>query len=298
VVELTVNERVNDRPVTEQVLLMGPRKALVGIVTPAAEGTAVSPDRPAVVVLNSGIIHRVGANRMTVQLCRRLSQHGVDAVRFDLSGIGDSEPRDDGLGLLEASLADIKEALDTLETARGFKRFVLVGLCSGADHAVVYAGRDARVTGLVLLDPSIPHTPRYYLNHYARRATRLSSWMNIARGKHPLWQALGQRMGGASHAEPPEEGARADLDSPEARAFLSNAYAAAQRSGNRFLAVLTAEREDFHNYREQLLDAFPDVPFGDRLQLEYHEDTDHTFTAEVNRERVIGGIVGWVAGAV
>ena len=292
-----MNERVNDRPVTEQVLLMGPRKALVGIVTPAVDGTAASPERPAVVVLNSGIIHRVGANRMTVQLCRRLSQHGVDAVRFDLSGIGDSEPRDDGLGLLEASLTDIREALDTLESARGFKRFVLVGLCSGADHAVVYAGRDPRVKGLVLLDPSIPHTPRYYLNHYARRATRLSSWMNIARGKHPLWQALGQRMGGASHAEPPEEGARADLDSPEARAFLSNAYAAAQRSGNRFLAVLTAEREDFHNYREQLLDAFPDVPFGDRLQLEYHEDTDHTFTAEANRERVIGGIVGWVCAA-
>jgi pimeloyl-ACP methyl ester carboxylesterase len=288
VVELMVNE---------QVLLMGPRKALVGIVTPAAEGVATAPGRPAVVVLNSGIIHRVGANRMTVQLCRRLSGQGFDAVRFDLSGIGDSESRDDGLGLLEASLADIKEALDTLESVRGFKRFVLVGLCSGADHAVVYAGRDPRVTGLVLLDPSIPHTPRYYLNHYARRATRLSSWMNIARGKHPLWHALGQRMGGAGHAEVPEEGPRADLDSPEAKAFLSNAYAAAHRSGNRFLAVLTAEREDHHNYREQLIDAFPDVPFGDRLQLEYHEGTDHTFTAEADRERVIEGIVGWIRAA-
>lgn len=280
--------------VTEQVLLMGPRKALVGIVTPAAEGAAAAPGRPAVVVLNSGIIHRVGANRMTVQLCRRLSAQGFDAVRFDLSGIGDSEPRDDGLGLLEASMADIQEALDTLESVRGFKRFVLVGLCSGADHAVVYAGRDPRVAGLVLLDPSIPHTPRYYLNHYARRATRLSSWMNIARGKHPLWHALGQRMAGAGHAEVPDEGPRADLDSPEAKAFLSNAYAAAHRSGNRFLAVLTAEREDHHNYREQLIDAFPDVPFGDRLQLEYHEDTDHTFTAEADRERVIATVLRWV----
>jgi pimeloyl-ACP methyl ester carboxylesterase len=281
--------------VNEQVLLMGPRKALVGIVTPAAEGAAASRDRPAVVVLNSGIIHRVGANRMTVQLCRQLSQQGLDAVRFDLSGIGDSEPRDDGLGLLEANLADIKDALDTLETARGFKRFVLVGLCSGADHAVVYAGRDPRVAGLVLLDPSIPHTPRYYLNHYARRATRLSSWMNIARGKHPLWQALGHRMGGGAHGgEPAEVDPRADLDTPQAKAFLTQAYAAAQASGNRFLVVLTAEREDHHNYREQLLDAFPDVPFGDRLQLEYWEDTDHTFTPEASRARVIRRIAQWV----
>jgi hypothetical protein len=106
-------------------------------------------------------------------------------------------------------------------------------------------------------------------------------------------------MGGAGHAEVPEDGPRADLDSPEAKAFLSNAYAAAHRSGNRFLAVLTGEREDSHNYREQLIDAFPDVPFGDRLQLEYHEDTDHTFTAEADRDRVIGRIVGWIsAGAI
>ena len=118
--------------------------------------------------------------------------------------------------------------------------------------------------------------------------------MNIARGKHPLWHALGQRMGGGASPEPGEELPRADLDSPEARAFLSAAYAAAQRNGNRFLAVLTGEREDCHNYREQLLDAFPDVPFGDRLQLEYHEDTDHTFTSEANRARVLGVIGAWV----
>jgi len=171
---------------------------------------------------------------------------------------------------------------------------VLVGLCSGADHAVVYAGRDPRVVGLVLLDPSIPHTPRYYLNHYARRATRLSSWMNIARGKHPLWQARGQRMGGGPAAEEAEEGARADLDTPQARAFLSQAYLAAQATGNHFLVVLTAEREDYHNYREQLLDAFPEVPFGDRLQLEYWEDTDHTFTPEGSRGRVVERILSWM----
>lgn len=276
--------------VNEQVLLMGPRKALVGIVTSAADGA----DRPAVVVLNSGIIHRVGANRMSVTLCRQLAAEGFNAVRFDLSGIGDSEARDDGLALLDASLADIREALDTLQSARGFQRFVLVGLCSGADHAVVYAGGDPRVVGMVLLDPSIPRTPRYYLNHYARRATRLSSWMNIARGKHPLWQALGKSMGGG--AEAGDEAQRTDLDSPEAKAFLGQAYGAARQRGNRFLAVFTAEREDRHNYREQLIDAFPEVHFGDHLQLEYYEDSDHTFTAEVNRERVLARILGWVAG--
>jgi len=283
--------------VNEQVLRMGPRKALVGIVTPAVEAAGAG-ERPTVVVLNSGIIHRVGANRMSVQLCRALAGQGFHAVRFDLSGIGDSEPREDGLALLDGTLADIREALDTLEATRGCKRFVLVGLCSGADHAVVYAGRDPRVVGLVLLDPSIPHTPRYYLNHYARRATRLSSWMNIARGKHPLWQALGQRMGGGPAAEEAEEGARADLDTPQARAFLSQAYLAAQATGNHFLVVLTAEREDYHNYREQLLDAFPEVPFGDRLQLEYWEDTDHTFTPEGSRGRVVERIQVWLLAAI
>src|SRR5690606_19688858 len=107
------------------------RKSLVGVVSSAAS-TGNESDRPLVLVLNSGIIHRVGANRMSVALARRLAADGHDVVRFDLSGIGDSESRVDGLPPLDAGLADIREVIDSLEAARQARRFVLAGLCSGA----------------------------------------------------------------------------------------------------------------------------------------------------------------------
>jgi alpha-beta hydrolase superfamily lysophospholipase len=284
-------QEVAIRDAQEQAVLLGPNRSLVGVVSQA---TVQVSSNPAVVILNSGIIHRVGANRMSVSLCRRLAASGFTAIRFDLSGIGDSEARSDALMPLEASLADIREALDSLEATYKLKRFVLVGLCSGADHSAIYAGTDARVVGAVLLDPSIPRTRRYYLTHYRRRLSSASSWLNVIRGGHPLWGALRRRLAGADRAADPEPAAEVSPDDPQVRAFLAAAYGNTVKCGNRLLAVFTAEREMQHNYREQLLDAFPEVPFGDRLALHYYPDSDHTFTSESNRARVSDLIVDWM----
>lgn len=92
--------------IREQALLLGPRKSLVGII---AVSPSPLPDAPMVVILNSGIIHRVGAHRVYVPLSRALAAAGFPVLRFDLSGIGDSENRVDMLSPFEASLADIRK---------------------------------------------------------------------------------------------------------------------------------------------------------------------------------------------
>jgi hypothetical protein len=53
---------------------------------------------------------------------------------------------------------------------------------------------------------------------------------------------------------------------------------------------------DNHYYREELLDAFPSVRFGDQLQLEFFKQADHMFTSPVVREPLIDLVVGWAAG--
>lgn len=275
--------------VQEQASLLGPRKSLVAIVSTRRSGEAATSS-PAIVILNAGIIHRVGPNRMFVELARRLAAAGHVAVRFDLSGIGDSEARTDGLAPFEATLTDIREALDSLGGARKLDKFILIGLCSGADQAVAYAGRDPRVVGIVQIDASIPRTPGYYVNHYRGRLFRLSSWLNFLSGRHPLWQMM------ASRAPPPQRAGevRASLQNPDVRAFLESAYGGALGSGVSFLSIFTSGLESQHNYREQLLDAFPSVNFGAQMQLEYFDATDHTFTPEKDREALLQLICGWV----
>lgn len=281
--------------VKEQALLLGPRKSLVGVVSSAA--AANEPGRPLVLILNSGIIHRVGTNRMSVALARRLAADGHDVVRFDLSGIGDSEPRVDGLPPLEAALADIREAIDSLEAARGAHRVVLMGLCSGADFSILHAASDPRVVGVVLMDPTIPRTTRYYLHHYLSRLTRIRPWINVFLGRHPLWKRLLRRLdvrrrpaetaGGQVAADAPV------VDDLTVRAFFERAYVGAVANSVQIQAIFTAGVEDQHNYRNQMIDAFPSVPFGAQLALEYFDDSDHMFTSEAARERLIDLVQAW-----
>ena len=278
---------------SEQAFLLGQRKTLVCIATqPVTPRTA---DGPAVVILNAGIIHRVGPNRMSVKLARALASAGVPVLRFDLSGIGDSESRADGLSPLEANLSDIREVLDGL-AARGATRFVLLGLCSGADYSVAYGADDPRVAGLVLLDPSIPKTFRFHFNHYARRVADSRSWRNALAGKNRLLRSLASRMTREpDHAGSEQEAGALTVDSPEVREYLEKAYGKVLARGGRIMAVLTAGLQTRHNYREQLTEAFPRLNFGTNLSLHYFERSDHEFTAETDQVRLIDQVVSWIA---
>lgn len=282
---------VNDRAV-EQAVLLGARKSLVGIVTPASPGAPSTA--PLAVILNAGIVHRAGPNRMSVALARSLAAAGCTTLRFDLSGVGDSDPRNDGLAPFEAALADIKEAIDWLDPAGRARAVVLIGLCSGADHAAVYAGRDTRVAGAVLIDPSVPRTRGFYLRDYLRRALRVRRWLKAVRRARPVVQPEAESDQATEVLPDPTP----SLQDTEVRAYLDGAYRATVGNGNQLLAVFTGGRESEYNYRKQFLDAFPDIPFGERLRLEYLPQADHTFDSETERDRLIELIVEWARSTV
>ena len=79
------------KPVRENVYTVGPGKSLVAAVTEPVLG--IKNALPIIVILNTGIIHRVGHQRKFVILARELAERGYSVVRFDFGGIGDREPR-------------------------------------------------------------------------------------------------------------------------------------------------------------------------------------------------------------
>lgn len=286
-------------PLKEQALHLGPRQALVGILTPPPKG--VAPRDQTIVMLNSGVIHRVGANRLHVELARNLARAGFRVLRFDLSGIGDSLPRASQSGdLLETVMEDIREAIDHVAGSDG--RVALFGLCSGASHALLYAPRDERVNGLMLLDLWIPHTRGYHMRRAWKRISRRRGWLNLIRLRHPLIRratallhegiAHPRTSNGAAEPEPTPT-----ITIEQAREMLASAFRPLLARNVPMLAVFTAGLEDQHNYGTQLLDAFPDIDFGDRVQLEWFGESDHTFTAPVHRRRLRDIVVSWVLSA-
>ncbi len=111
------------------------------------------------VLLNAGMIHRIGPGRLWVDIARGWAARGVPALRLDFIGVGDSD--DDGRSRHElADLYDpgiasqLRAVLDAL-AARGLgPRFALVGLCAGSYWAFHGALQDDRVTAAFMLNPA------------------------------------------------------------------------------------------------------------------------------------------------
>ncbi len=141
----------------EQALVFGAGARLVGIYTPArapAQGQAV-------VLANSGIVHRVGAGRVTVTLARRLAQAGIASLRFDMSGLGDSvDYGSEGGGWETSAPREISEAVGLLRLLSGVHDIVLYGNCGGAAKCFWAACADPRVTGLAFTNPP-PHPAEF-----------------------------------------------------------------------------------------------------------------------------------------
>lgn len=133
----------------ERAVRFGANGTSVGIITEPANP---NPELPAFVFLNAGLTHRVGPNGLYVRLARRLAASGFTSIRFDFSGIGDSGPRTDDLPLGKAVVVETQDALEEVTRLHGIRRFVLIGICSGATISYLTAREDERVVGAVLIN--------------------------------------------------------------------------------------------------------------------------------------------------
>jgi dienelactone hydrolase len=277
------------KKISEKAVLLGDQHSLVGIMTRAVTSTPNS--NPTVVILNTGIVHRVGHHRMFVSLSRALAGNGFDVLRFDFAGIGDSEPRTDSLSPLDSSLADLREVLDWLERECRVSRVVLVGLCSGADHAILHAHSDPRVAALVLMDPSIPATVRFYAHYIFRRLTRARSYVSVLLLRSGLLRMWFGDLFYSLRSKPDIR--PASLEDLRFHNNLEQCYRSAIDRGVHILAVFTGETTR-QSYREQMFDAFPDIEFGDQLKVEFFEGTDHVFTSGKDRARLYDIVLNWM----
>ncbi|HEX9626886.1 MAG TPA: hydrolase 1, exosortase A system-associated [Acidiferrobacterales bacterium] len=161
--------------------------AMIGVVhCPPA------PRRRGVVVVVGGPQYRVGSHRQFLLLARALAADGYAVLRFDCRGMGDScgAPRD-----FETIEPDMRAAIDTLcARVPQVQEVGLWGLCDAASAIMMYAPRDARVTGLAVLNPwvrSEAGLARSYLrNYYLRRFLDRVFWRRVFAGEVAIGTAL------------------------------------------------------------------------------------------------------------
>lgn len=275
----------------ERALRIGKPTPLIGV---ASEPERFDPARPALLVLNSGVMHHVGSCRLSVKVARAAAEGGLLAVRFDYSGIGDSEPRRGSEAFEQVSLRECAEVMDYLEKTRGVRRFILYGLCSGADAAYNTALADPRVIGMAQIDAYCYITRRYYLEYYLPILFHGERWKSFLRQR---WRRLTGRKLAPTATEAAMDDGNFEIPTytrifPPRDEIAAGLRALVARDVR--MHVVFTGGEPHYNYLRQYRDSFPDVPFGDRLQVEYYPETNHIITQPDAQARVVRGITDWV----
>jgi len=184
---------------TERALAFACRGAwLYGILSLPQAATAA---RRGVLIVVGGPQYRAGSHRQFTLLARDLAAAGIPAMRFDYRGMGDSEG---DLQTFDNVDEDLRAAIDRfMSEVPGMTEVVLWGLCDGASAAALYAPQDARVSGLVLLNPWVrteEGAARATIKHYYKdRLFDPRLWNKIKKGEFDvkasvssLWDNVGK----------------------------------------------------------------------------------------------------------
>ena len=276
----------HDLAQSEKVVQFGDGKRLSGVLS---EPLHRPPNSPVMIMLNAGIVHRVGPFRLHVNLARVLSKQGFASLRIDLSGLGDSRPRTGKQTKDERVLQDVSEAMQYLQNEGFGNRFVLFGLCSGAYQAHQVAVSDSRVAGAVFQDGIVFRRLGYYARHHLLRLFRPRFWRNAI--KRRWLKAL--RLNSDDYQEEGSKIAEAEYFHVDRsrQAIASELYELKKRP-TQMLFVYTGDYDDICG-RSQFSEMYGIKPDG-QIQVDYLAKASHTFRIASHRDQFCVRVANWM----
>ena len=254
---------------------------LVGIL---AEPDAGRCSDVAVLLWNVGLVHRVGPFRVYADLARRLARLGYPVLRFDLSGLGDSEVRD-GTGTdSERAVLDVRDAMELVRERCGHERFVLVGFCSSVDHAHAAAMQEPAVAGIVQVEGYSYRTRGFYLR-YPRRGLSVRRWERLLRARFPK---LFRRQVSLER----EKEAVFLREYPTVERYRSEIASLAAR-GTRQLFIYAGGDTSF-NHEQQFHEMYGSPGLERHVQVCFFPHADHTFHSMDARHQLVESVSAWI----
>ena len=266
----------------DEVVRFGTDEQLVGIFSRPA-----TPAHTSVVILNAGVLHRIGPHRCHVELARRLAELGFPALRLDLGGIGDSIASSDAPTFRESAVADTRLAMSGLEA----KRHVLFGICAGADNALATALVDDRVAGIVLVDPYVYATRRATVRALRTKVARLGPRETLRWGFGAARRRIQLRLEQLRDRTKTEEQSEG-REAPPVGDFRMQLGALVER-GVKIFAVYSGIHGTKYNHEDQLFELFPEL--RGKVDRVYFPHYNHTFTELAAQAEMIETVTRWIA---
>ena len=112
----------------------------------------------------------------------------------NLGNLGDSLSASQENDFLKRNQAELKMVFDMLEETFGYKKFLLIGICSSAVDAHHAAVSDPRVAGMVSVDTFVFPTPEFRRRYMMERIFKLRSWKRLAVRKYREWSGAMEKI--------------------------------------------------------------------------------------------------------
>lgn len=234
--------------------------------------------RTGIVWLNAGNIRRTGPFRLHVNAARRFADSGFATLRVDQPGVGDylATARQHPNAIAGAML-------DQFQVATGCDRFVVGGICSAADFAWRLALDDARIAGLLLLDPLARKTAKGF-----RRGQLQMLWH---RGPREWLGILKRRFGRGGVTQ----GATTEQlrDWPSHGAETAQLETLVSRQVQLFV-LYTGGAATYFTHPQQFHSGFGPSACSPQVAFHHWRECDHLFFQPTDRERLIARLDEWL----
>lgn len=271
----------------ETPVLFGSDRSLLGVVsTPCAEGQLAPV---ACLMLNMGANYRVGPHRINVKLARQLAKQGVSSIRFDLAGLGDSGPPSGSHHFMTQVVLDVQAAMNLVETMLGIRRFIVIGLCSGATNGMATAMVDPRIVGLLMFDSYAFPNRRSRLELTLLRALAVPTNPAVI-GKAARWLQRKFSAKAAAAAAP------ANFMEPVSRAVTEEVF---HRSMTELVArgvamffLYTGTQHVRDRGRDQL-GRFAHEAYARKIDYRFIGEIDHSLTSLASQRTYISVVCDW-----
>lgn len=268
---------------------------LIGIVTATAR-----PIETGVVIIVGGPQYRAGSHRQFTLLARQLAEQGIASFRFDYRGMGDSEGE---MRNFEAIDEDIRAAIETfMAHVASVKEVVLWGLCDAASAALYYGHTDARVSGMVLLNPwvhSEAGAARVRLKHYyLARLLSKSFWAKLISGKIRIGETIGDLKKSTRNASNENVGHTAPTDAPRhgGPGYIDRMLDDLKRFSGRVQVILSGNDLTAQEFIELTSNDKRWKPVCDGVNISrmFIPGANHTFSSSNWRRQVSEGTANWI----
>lgn len=270
----TANDSSIETDIFEQPIDVDPDSGLFGVLTRPQRNLKET----GFIFINSGLLHRVGPFRLYVDLAREIARAGYASIRLDQSGKGDSDAIP-GVSVADATIANVTAAARLLKEKTGANKYVIGGLCSGADDALQAGLEMDNLIGLFMFDGYAPRTARFYVHRYGPKLFSVRSWRN-----RPQRTSNGQQQPGDDIGNLRNWGTSAEM---------MQRYRSLLDRGIHINAIFSGWAGNCYEYSSQLTATIGHSQAVSLVSEQHYADATHLFPVSAHRQQAVKDFCAW-----